>query len=138
MASTMSRWSRAICDRRGSGSDAMSASARACSSPTRRPSLDRVAPPEAAEDEDGADDEQPDRHDEAADVRGRHVDEAEEREQATDDRLPAPTAAGCDADRGDEQEGEAEAERAEPVDVVAERVDDLGRGEGGDERPGVE
>ena len=39
---------------------------------------------------------------------------------------------------GDEQERDAEAERAQAVDVESGRVDDPGRRQGGDDRPGIE
>ena len=64
------------------------------------------------------------RHDQAAERRAGHVHAAEQGEQAAEPELPAPPATARRTDRRDEQERDAEAERAEAVDVDAGRVED--------------
>ena len=47
-----------------------------------------------AEDQDGADQHERDRHDQPTDLRRDHVDATEQRQQAAEDGLPAPAATG--------------------------------------------
>ena len=74
----------------------------------------------------------------AADIGAGHVHAADQRQQSTEPHLPADPAAAEGANGADEQEGDPEAERAEPVDIHAGGVEHARCGERRDDRPGVE
>ena len=79
------------------------------------------SPERAAEHQHGPERDQHERHDQPADLRREHVHAAEQRQQSAEPGLPADPATGRRPDRGDEQERDPEAERAQPLEVDARR-----------------
>ena len=96
------------------------------------------APGRPAQDQQQAERDEHDRDEVAAERGAGDVDRAEQREEAAEPQLPADPAAGEGADRGDEQEGDPEAERTQAIGLDPGGVEQVRHGEGGDDRAGVE
>src|SRR4029453_4554737 len=97
-----------------------------------------IGPEQTAEPQDRPGHDQGDRHDQAADLGLDQVDGTDQGQQAADQRLPTDPTPAYGADERDEQEGDTEAERPEPVPAEAGIVEGARDGEGGDDRTCVE
>ena len=96
----------------------------------------RLTPPRRMQE--GPEREQHDRDDQPAQRRVGDVDRAESASRPPNHSCQPIAAARGRAHRGDEQERDPEAERAQAVRLDARRVEQAGHGEGGDDRAGVE